>query len=214
MHETDPKTGPRTLFVAHIDLEHARSAATSLRERIEAVTGRHVDKAKVAIDVILKNVAAIEREALAWHWASVRWLCRGVAPDLIATAENGKAQPLFELLGIPSSDLRPAGAVNHARFQTTRSIWDEAVTRAQTDRMGFLSAFQDGAWSWLDRGWEIEEHRDRVREEMKRRKEVEDIRGLRNALSEAKVASELERLRASWPVDPRQRSRSWKGWWE
>jgi hypothetical protein len=35
----------------------------------------------------------------------------------------------------------------------------------------------------------------------------------RDPLHDEVREAELERLRSSWPEDPRQRPRSWRGWW-
>jgi hypothetical protein len=82
--------------------------------------------------------------------------------------------------------------------------------------MPFLSALEDSPWQALDQGWELLEHRDRA-VEVQRRQEAEGrVFGLfagDDELTRARCAEEIARLRARYPLDPKERLRSWEGWW-
>jgi len=82
--------------------------------------------------------------------------------------------------------------------------------------MPFLYALEDRAWQALDRGWELWEHRDRASEVQRRHEAEGRVRGLfagDDELTRARCAEEIARLAARYPLDPKQRLRSWEGWW-
>lgn len=82
--------------------------------------------------------------------------------------------------------------------------------------MPFLSALEDRAWKARDRGWELLEHHDRAAEVQRRQEAEGRVRGLfagDNDLTRTRCAEEIARLHARYPLDPKERSRSWEGWW-
>ena len=76
-----------------------------------------------------------------------------------------------------------------------------------------LSAFNDCAWPWLRKKWELQEFRERraLRDERQRRfAEIRQIHGAETAEGRA----EIDGLVKSWPSDPRFRQRKWRGWFD
>jgi hypothetical protein len=98
----------------------------------------------------------------------------------------------------------------------SKSIRSPAQLIAAAGRMPFLSALEDRAWKALDQGWELLEHRDRSTEVQRRQEEEGRVRGLfagDDELTRARCAEEIACLRARYPLDPKERLRSWEGWW-
>lgn len=141
------------------------------------------------------------------HWMLVRRLWRGIDPSF-----HVKGTPLLDLLGVPAMDRNPCGVFLGRRYNLSRGIAESAHQRLRDEQMGHLSAFEDRAWDWMFTGWELDEHRSRIEEKrtrLKRRVEIaEEASG--NAEREARL---LARMRAECAVDPRDRARSWEGWW-
>jgi hypothetical protein len=92
------------------------------------------------------------------------------------------------------------------------TIGDSAVKRAQEEGAPYLSAFADGAWARIDKGWELDEFEDR-QQILIERKSAEDAVRQSWWRDSARQSAELEQLRASWPRDPHAGSRSWPVWW-
>jgi len=96
------------------------------------------------------------------------------------------------------------------------SLRRSAQRAAAAECMPFLYALEDRAWQALDRGWELWEHRDRASEVQRRHEAEGRVRGLfagDDELTRARCAEEIARLAARYPLDPKQRLRSWEGWW-
>ena len=96
------------------------------------------------------------------------------------------------------------------------SLRSSAQRIAAAERMPFLSALEDRAWQALDQGWELLEHRDRAAEAQRRNEAEGRVRGLfasDDDLTRARCAEEIARLRACYPLDPKERLRTWEGWW-
>lgn len=83
--------------------------------------------------------------------------------------------------------------------------------------MGLLSALRERAWSHLDSGWEIAEHRARRAEGERRDNAIAQVR-LRFAgddeLSIARRTEELRALQVSFDPNPKTWRRAWSGWWQ
>lgn len=141
------------------------------------------------------------------HWMLTRRLWRGVDPSF-----HAKGTPLLDLLGVPAMDRHPSGVFLGRRYNSSRGIAPMAQQTARDDQLGHLSAMEDRAWDWMFSGWEIEEYRCRQDERRARAKQrVEIIEAAAgNAEQEAKL---LAQMRAEYAVDPRDRPRSWEGWW-
>lgn len=131
---------------------------------------------------------------------------------------RGEREPVIDLLRIAPEmryaigDLGPMNAIG-----SSRSLAPITMKRAAADRMAFLSAFEDCAWSRLQEGWELKEYGDRVQELTQRREavgrlELEFPPGSTRLEQDAHEMA-MKRLEDSWPDDPRKRARSWHGWW-
>jgi hypothetical protein len=151
-------------------------------------------------DAVKVQISGVRSPAhqLALHQHRLQYICKGLDPKIMERGEDGRRQPLIELLGIPEKFRRQAGSIESLRrCGASHSI--SAGQRAMAPAP--LSAFGDRAWSWLYRGWELNEFQDRIKEE-----------GLREVVSIAK--SEIGAPATDYSnEDPRKRSRSWVGWW-
>lgn len=152
------------------------------------------------------------------HWYLVRFLWGGLDPSIMDWDERGRRAPLLDLLKVPNKARHPVGHLVKLRgVGSSRSLGPDARKKVAANRMGFLSAFVDDIWSSVAGGWEFDEYRDRLAEREKRRDEEERI-ALEFPVSSNQLEQEarekaLAHLRSSWPADPKDRPRSWKGWW-
>ncbi|MEN5084004.1 hypothetical protein ABE438_16105 [Bosea sp. TWI1241] len=151
------------------------------------------------------------------HWRLVRGLAGALDPTLEIVHE-GRRRWLVDLLGVPRALRRPGQALSLAqRYRISETIGASAQARARRERLACLSAFRDQAWGALTTGWELAGHNERLRElderDQKRAVIMAHWPKGRDPLHDEVRASELERLRSSWPEDPRQRPRAWRGWW-
>lgn len=93
-----------------------------------------------------------------------------------------------------------------------------AVRRSVAGEMPFLSAIADGAWEFVDKGWELPEFEARAAERRRRARLLEAVRAAlpeEDELSVARREEELRATQASFGRDPRQAwPRSWQGWWQ
>jgi DNA polymerase-3 subunit gamma/tau len=155
--------------------------------------------------------------ALDFHWTCVKAQMRGLDPSIFARSSTGVMAPLVELLAIPRRLRGPsAGACCGQSFGRSESLGPTARQQAEADNFEFLSAFRDGAWDHLYIGWQLDEFAARQREIKKREQEEAKLRTLFDAnsdLSRARLTQSLAELRSSWPCDPRERRRPWRGWW-
>jgi hypothetical protein len=151
------------------------------------------------------------------HWLIVRNLWASLDPTTLHWGADGGREPLVDLLGIPKNVRRPAGYLTSLRRRaSSRSLAPDRRRKAEAERMALLSAFKDCAWAAIYSGWELEEHRDR-KAELDRRKSAHDLVVAEHAgdteLATRRRIEELRKLEAGYPTDPRDRRRSWVGWW-
>ena len=145
------------------------------------------------------------------HWALQRRFWGGLDPDLAIGGVR-----VLDLLKIPQHLRRRPGKIDCRRFNPSQSISEMQLAEAERLQLPFLSAWGDRAWQDLFTGWELKEHKDRMRE-LTRRQEREDM--LRRTYREnepleaATLRAALAKERASWPVHAHDRERSWGGWW-
>ena len=152
------------------------------------------------------------------HWRLVRSLWSGVNPNIQDWDEQDRRKPLPSLLGVYQSQFRNLGQlVQMKRLGSSGSLGPSQQGQAAMESMNFLSCFADRAWSELDKGWEINEFKDRKMELEKRKQDEERIKieweGMEGKAAEIQRDRALEELRANWPADPHKRLRSWDGWW-
>lgn len=151
-----------------------------------------------------------------FHWDAVRHLIRSLDPGVMSRSKGMEIVPLVDLLGVPPK-FRGALAVRGGRGGgTSQSLGPQQVRKAATE-MPLLSAIDDRAWDFVDSGWEIQEHLDR-QHESERRREAE--RAMRDKLGDsghfalARLDEEVAGLLRAQSRDPRDRARSWYGWWQ
>ncbi|MDB5583366.1 MAG: family ATPase [Bradyrhizobium sp.] len=153
-----------------------------------------------------------------WHWRAVQGLWRGVDPTIKCWGRNGSREALPDLLQLPKWGRGAVGILSGGRrVSCSASLAPSCRAMAEADGMKLLSAFADGAWTALGDGWELDERACRA-EERDRRQRQQALVEVRwpvseNEVEQARREDELRRLREGWPNDPRQRRRSWKGWW-
>jgi DNA polymerase-3 subunit gamma/tau len=193
--------GFRAIILAHV--VEAPRQGESRRESIRSsLEGWRADEQAHKGAVIVREIGPAE------HWPAVLHLCSGLAKDVAAPDSR---KPLVEALGIKQR-IEP-GPVGGAVFLTSPSLSPEAIANAEEYGMTFLSAFDDGAWGYVTKNWELYEFRDRNKE-LKRRKA--QIAALKREYAQGsdEYSKRAAELADSWPSDPRERpGRSWSGWW-
>lgn len=177
-----------------------------------------VRNASAGTDISAAFRGANNSRRVKFHWDTVRALSRSLDPSLIGTAEAGGRELLVDILGIPLRwrDEARQTACSQSRG-TSASLSPAAQVSAAANRMDFLSVFQDRKWSFLCSGWELEEYRDRQLEIAERRKKLAEINEFfigGDDVTDAKRRTEIARIESNYPIEPEQRARSWKGWWQ
>jgi len=153
-----------------------------------------------------------------FHWRHTLKLCAGLGDgELEGDRGRGEKLPLLDLLAIPPTKRRQPGPINIRPFNgrllgVSKLLSNEAIESATRNRMRFLSAFDDRAWTWITRGWELDEYLDRLEAKKDREDQVavvfeqqDDVEGRLEA---------LKRLEEEWPDNPHIRERRWSGWWK
>jgi hypothetical protein len=151
------------------------------------------------------------------HFHLMLMLCRSVDPS-IKVRDQGERKALIDVLAIPKR-LRETfdSFAAPQRCRVSKTISEKLQTEAFDQRLAFLSVFGDQAWSNLFTGWELAEYLERQREKEDHKNAQlktllqwpEGVGQLQDRVREA----ELQRLKATWPQDPRFRLRAWTGWW-
>ena len=149
------------------------------------------------------------------HWAFVTPLLAGLDPAITHAGPDGAPAPVVDLLGVPAAQQRPAGDLTLHRTQTCQRL-GRSARREANRRLPLLSAFADTAWTSVRQGWELDEYAHR-RGELERRREAEALVQAKwtgeGELEVRRCLQDLAALRASWPSEPHDRPRHWKGWW-
>lgn len=152
------------------------------------------------------------------HWQLVRRLWGGVSPDIDHWSNDGRRRPLLELLDVPKDQRRRACKLQTLRrLGSSNSLGPAMRKAAEAMSMSFLSAFADAAWAHLDTGWELDEFEARA-VEIASRVDATDRVNLEWPAPSLQIEidgrrSAIAKLEASWPVDAKDRRRSWRGWW-
>ncbi|MGB6984107.1 MAG: hypothetical protein WBD78_17075 [Methylocella sp.] len=213
-HEADTDGHLVTRLALSVSEDHLTAVLRWLRSKFFA--RRFDGEVFPALTIAVRHSQNPQR-LLRFHWACIRALSRSLDPALFARSEVGERRPLVELLRIPHRWRGPSGTVRCTkRREASKSIRSSAQRIASAGRMPFLSALEDCAWTALDQGWELLEHRDRSTEVQRRQEEEGRIRALfagDDELTRARCAEEIARLRARYPLDPKKRLRTWEGWW-
>ena len=162
--------------------------------------------------------AGADADLMRFHWQGIRSLSRCLASDLVERDHNGKRRPLVDLLHIPSRWRGPVGIVTTAQgMGASKQLTRNARKVVSHREMALLSALRDRAWSHVDAGWELDEHRARLAEITRRQNAIAQIH-LRfpgnDELSTARCEEELRMLRSTFNPDPKSWLRPWVGWWQ
>lgn len=156
----------------------------------------------------VRRVSSVRTRAVSEHWREALDLCAGLGSNEFLP---GLDQTLTELVGIRQyRDARPVrGPVVLTSEQLSQSAW----ATAEAEKMGLLSAYDDRAWQFLKKGWELDEWKARKDERLRRKARMREINE-RFGLGSPEALSRLEELMEGWSTDPRDRLRSWNGWWD
>lgn len=149
------------------------------------------------------------RQALKFHWDRLFGLCAAVQDS---EGEPGNARQLLDKLRIKKSLRRHPGPVGHPVLEFSGCLTTGAIENACANRMGFLSAFDAQAWSWIRKGWERDECIDR-QQEIRHRAEMLSQAERLWAGEDDRWRTEIEVLNARWAGGPESRARQWRGWW-
>lgn len=215
VHQRGSKTGFSTVIVAHIPSELAADAKAWLLGRFLSKRLSQVQ----ALRCVKMRVPQFNREysRVRWHFHLVRLLSRSLDPD-IKVRVDGDRRALIDVLRIPVClrERFSAARVPQER-RVSESVGEKLRREAVGQRLAPLSAFRDQAWHAIATGWELIEHRDReIEKDERKQKELEvDLEwpeGKGSRTNQVRAAAR-QKLLESWPVDPRQRKRSWSGWW-
>lgn len=155
---------------------------------------------------------------LRFHWQGIRALSRCLDPALAERDEEGARRALVDLLKIPRLWLGEIGNVRTVQgMGASKYLTHRARKSVALGNMSLLSALRERAWSHLDSGWEINEHRARRAERERRDNAIAQVR-LRFAgddeLTIARRTEELRALQASFDPNPKTWRRAWSGWWQ
>ncbi|WP_162987137.1 ATP-binding protein [Sphingomonas paeninsulae] len=155
---------------------------------------------------------------VAKHWRMVRNLWRTLDQMRGWKLPNGRLVSVIALLAVPKGIWATSDNMDGTRrLGTSGSIGADVRRAAGSLTMPLLSALADGAWDYIDSGWELHEFQDR-RNEIASRKRDEDMILAKwpasdDALQDRPRREAITRLHASWPRDPKDRRRDWEGWW-
>ncbi|MCP1557947.1 UNVERIFIED_ORG: hypothetical protein M2438_002030 [Methylobacterium sp. SuP10 SLI 274] len=153
---------------------------------------------------------------VAFHHRCVRELLRGVDPTLVTRDEKGRHARLIDCLGVRLDERRPLGSLTCAqRFGTADALGRKSQAAAD-DALPLLNAFDDGAWPWFGRGWELAEYDARLAEmnALAEERRLVDVRWpvSTNTLVKAERATALAAFEARRTRSPEYRKRSWDCW--
>ena len=215
LQEHDQEKGYCGRFIVHVPNHLELRAENWLRGwRAE---GRLAGWRDQAVERELKSISDTARKRrIKRHWECVRWLCAGIHPQEKAWDSAARVpRPLYELLGIPKNELRPAGFIEGHRRPSASHALLPGTVRAVSIGMPFLSAFNDGAWGYVTAGWELNEYQNRKAILREHDREEERLKALYSESDEQglRVQSEMSRLRECWSDEHKHWKRSWQVWW-
>lgn len=211
-HEVSPQGTPQSRWLMHVPPELREAAAAWIAGALPTLP-----------DVLANTFSDIEwrapdRSGCDLHWSLVRELWRALDPTLCVVAEDGRRQPLKKVLGVPPQEPRiagvlPAGLRRHSPSDTLApSVWRRAAQRHH----GFVSAFDEGAYAALSRGWEAEEFQNRTAEEARRELAIGILEAALDAdeseVHAAALHERMDEMIASWDVPPLLRPRATPLW--
>ncbi len=147
VHENARDMGFHTHLLTHLPHWHQREFKIWAKALFQRRNTREVPKTAVWIQT--KNLRDPDQR-VDWQWARFKYLCKTLDPQIEALGEDGRYYPLWHLLQIPPSDLRPGNQVHCAqRCGFSHEIGRAAQQQANGVAPVGLSAFQRRAWSQL-----------------------------------------------------------------
>jgi DNA polymerase III subunit gamma/tau len=210
-HQLSPQLGFNTTLLVSVPAGTETKLDRWLREKFLAGSQAGcTGKAGVRLHLGMPTSAAA---GLARHWRYVRALLRNMDP-MLSVALKGEKRQLLDLLQINRRIREPLGAFDVAHPMRMSQSINEKTRRKMLPEP--ISAFRDGAWSFLTSGWELQEHQDRLRfcEELDAKRAFLNRGDAPDQpLSRRLRELQLEALDAEASGNPRQRKRTWTPWW-
>lgn len=194
------------------------SIAASVVDRLSSKGGGDLSIDVSAPEVTEAKPAKTQRSRVKRHWTWVRDLWSPLDPAVELKDGNGRRWRLRDLLGAPAK--MTLLIENQRAFSTSTSLGPAAQDAARAGyQLGLLSAFDDGAWDYIDCGWELEEFEHRQAVQGARAEEAAVREALRKTDMERRSALETPPLlpesgkTETGSDDPKRRPRRWRGWW-
>lgn len=158
------------------------------------------------------SLPANGQDPLRRHLRLLASICAATDPSIMVRADSNRVR----LLDIVAPNLPTAFVklpVLGRRFEIAPCIGGSAQKRAAQSGFPMISAFDEGEFGWLKRGWEQQEYADRQTARRARRKAEAIICQKwplgQNLLVNKKREEELAQL----SNNPRDRQRAWVPWW-
>ncbi len=151
-----------------------------------------------------------DRAALRFHWKQTLDLCAGLNEEVEAwNPALGEYQPLLKLLGVKARGAR--SVLDYPLVDIPAPLSEAKISEDCCDRLEPLSAYDDMAWDEIATGWELEEFYERRAARAERERRLAGVLQ-RLGADTSEACAEVERIVDTWPSDPRQRRRRWRGW--
>lgn len=218
VRETDPKRGPCSRFVAHVPPEQLSAFEAWTRKWFTQTRDLQIAEDALEFDQLAPSKIHSRANRIRFHWKCVRDLCASLDPGVQDRIERqGAPKPLVALLDIPESKRRTPTAIPNRAFSASSALSPETIEeQAKVTGMPYLSAYDDGAYDHLDKGWELEEYHHRQSFLNDR---AEQLRQINAALPDGDLATQRDREAAlkdldhAFPSEARARpGRNWLIW--
>lgn len=142
LNRRDPSGAMVTTIIAHVPPRH--------RDALAKWLDRQAGKVAVHADLLPVRPRGVP-ESVATHWSLLRDLWGGTDPGL----QVQNRVTLLDLLQVPPALRLPVGEpFTGRRFSISQNIGEKARKVFVADGLPYCSAMADGAWSWIDTGWE------------------------------------------------------------
>lgn len=206
------ETGQRTRILLSVPDEHIAATLAWLRVKFVPRISRTGDlKVQIACRPEMS-----QDDRVRFHWQGVRALSRSLDPKLTARSDLGVVSPLVDLLKIPLRWREQARRASNVQARGMSASLTGGAKRNDESGMTWLSALEDGAWRALDTGWELQEYEARKAERERRAVALAKLAALLPGADDARregLLLEMELLKSSWSLDPKDWRRGWSGWW-
>lgn len=203
-------------LLAHVPYPYHLKAAEWLRDRQFVADGEvNVEIEATWHNPAPRNPKARDTSRLNFHWQRLRTMWEGLDPAITDWNDKAIREPLRELLGLKVQP-KVGDPIKIKRIGISHTLGPAARTKAEADKLPFLSAMADRAWNHIYSGWELSEYDDRKAERHRRSEQIRKIKIVTAAGSDLEVRRGQEAMTAlerSWPVDPKDLPRTWNPWW-